>query len=544
MPPTQPNLTNFTTNKSLKIALTAIIFLILISLAFTFRSTLSRILGFSTVYYTALGQQAHDQGWTVTSGTQNAWGENIGWVDMKPANGQVYVSDDGLWGYAYGEQIGWISLNCHNDEQNCTNSYGVSNDGEGHLSGFAWGENTGWIDFGSSTKPYQVTIDTSGDFHGYAYGENIGWISFNSDNGGSYTYKVATNWRPVSVRPLCNNTLDDDADGLIDYPADTECSSLLDNTEAANLTALVTARSTAQGLITANAPESTTPGDHIVGSLATLTAARSAANATASSSQTTVDGQVATLNSAITAYNNAIVPLPAPTNLVGTTAPTCNTGVNLTWNTVSGATSYQVFRNGTQVATSTPASYNDVPTAASTNTYYVTAHNSATTSVVSSSVSATAAEACVSTGGVRRGGDTVRTTTTEPTGGTGTGTATSTSTSTGTPVTGSTTGPVISKPTTTPSVAFRFNKDISLGMASPDVLELQRYLNTSGFIVSASGSGSVGFETTYYGQKTADAVKRFQEAHAAGILTPVGRVTGTGYFGNMTRQYINSHLGN
>ncbi len=71
---------------------------------------------------------------------------------------------------------------------------------------------------------------------------------------------------------------------------------------------LTAAQSSAQALITANATESTTPGDHIIGSLATLSSALAAANATDASAQSVVDGQVSTLNDAITAYNAAIVP--------------------------------------------------------------------------------------------------------------------------------------------------------------------------------------------------------------------------------------------
>jgi hypothetical protein len=77
-----------------------------------------------------------------------------------------------------------------------------------------------------------------------------------------------------------------------------------------NISALTTAKATVEGLITAHAVESTTPGDHVVGALATLTAANTAANATTADTQSVVDGQVATLNTAIATYNEAIVPAP------------------------------------------------------------------------------------------------------------------------------------------------------------------------------------------------------------------------------------------
>jgi hypothetical protein len=64
----------------------------------------------------------------------------------------------------------------------------------------------------------------------------------------------------------------------------------------------------AQTLIDNNAPESDIPGEHVIGSLATLSSTLSATTATNKNSQTTVDNQISALNSAITAYNLAIVP--------------------------------------------------------------------------------------------------------------------------------------------------------------------------------------------------------------------------------------------
>ena len=74
-----------------------------------------------------------------------------------------------------------------------------------------------------------------------------------------------------------------------------------------DISALTTAKATTQSLIDANAVESENPGDHIVGSLATLTSALASATATTSDTQSVVDGQVTALNDAISAYNTAIV---------------------------------------------------------------------------------------------------------------------------------------------------------------------------------------------------------------------------------------------
>ncbi len=164
--------------------------------------------------------------------TGYAWSENTGWINFGTNEGNVQVSDSSLTGYAWGENIGWISLNCLNDNSCSIVDYKVSNDGEGNLSGYAWSENTGWINFNPANGG--VTIDSDGNFAGYAWGENIGWIIFNcmtTDSCSTVDYKVTTDWRPRSARAACNNSLDDDGDGKIDYPDDPGCSSLTDNDE-------------------------------------------------------------------------------------------------------------------------------------------------------------------------------------------------------------------------------------------------------------------------------------------------------------------------
>lgn len=169
---------------------------------------------------------------TIDSTYKYAWNENTGWIDFGVAEGNVHISDSALTGYAFGENVGWISLNCSNGSSCATADYKVSNDGAGNLSGYGWNENTGWINFNPSSGG--AVINSSGEFTGYAYGENTGWIVFNcatTSSCGTVDYKVKTDWRPRSARPACNNSLDDDNDGKIDYPADPGCSSLEDTDE-------------------------------------------------------------------------------------------------------------------------------------------------------------------------------------------------------------------------------------------------------------------------------------------------------------------------
>lgn len=83
--------------------------------------------------------------------------------------------------------------------------------------------------------------------------------------------------------------------------------------------------------------------------------------------------------------------------------------------------------------------------------------------------------------------------------------------------------------------SFSFTRDLSVGATGADVMDLQKFLNSAGFTVAASGVGSAGMETSYYGSLTAQAVSKFQQAHAAEILAPLGLTSGTGYFGASSR---------
>ncbi len=70
-------------------------------------------------------------------------------------------------------------------------------------------------------------------------------------------------------------------------------------------------------------------------------------------------------------------------------------------------------------------------------------------------------------------------------------------------------------------------RNLYRGITGEDVRGLQRLLNANGFVVSSTGAGSVGNETTYFGSATEAAVIRFQIAKG---ITPVA-----GYVGPITR---------
>ncbi len=80
-----------------------------------------------------------------------------------------------------------------------------------------------------------------------------------------------------------------------------------------------------------------------------------------------------------------------------------------------------------------------------------------------------------------------------------------------------------------------FTRDLQVGSVGADVKQLQIYLNTNGFRITASGPGSPGNETNLFGNLTKAALSRLQVANE---ISPA-----SGYFGPKTRAYINAVIG-
>jgi len=90
---------------------------------------------------------------------------------------------------------------------------------------------------------------------------------------------------------------------------------------------------------------------------------------------------------------------------------------------------------------------------------------------------------------------------------------------------------------------FTFDTNLSQGSSSKDVMYLQMALNVnSDTQLAASGVGSAGNETEFFGPLTRAAAVKYQEKFTSEILTPVGLSSGTGFVGPSTRSHLNGWI--
>ncbi|NDE67970.1 tryptophan-rich sensory protein [bacterium] len=164
----------------------------------THATTISSALFIALAFVFALSPvlaRASETSGTISDTSKYAWGENIGWINFAPTQGQIYeglsVTDTAVTGYAWSSNFGWINFNPTNSGQGVTNTTG------GVLGGSAWIQNLGWLSMSG------VTIDSSGVLRGVAgvASTTVGRVSFDCDH-----CTVTTDWRPLRARTVATST--------------------------------------------------------------------------------------------------------------------------------------------------------------------------------------------------------------------------------------------------------------------------------------------------------------------------------------------------
>jgi hypothetical protein len=89
--------------------------------------------------------------------------------------------------------------------------------------------------------------------------------------------------------------------------------------------------------------------------------------------------------------------------------------------------------------------------------------------------------------------------------------------------------PTVQNKSSVPHLTFNTNHQFH--DRGPDIIALQKFLNSQGFIVAKEGAGSAGHETDYFGPLTLHALIKFQQAN---------NLSAKGYLGWETREFINS----
>lgn len=88
---------------------------------------------------------------------------------------------------------------------------------------------------------------------------------------------------------------------------------------------------------------------------------------------------------------------------------------------------------------------------------------------------------------------------------------------------------------------YTWTRTLTQGATGADVMKLQQFLNASEDTrVAATGVGSAGMETEYFGPATAAAVSKMQVKYRSDILSPAGLVNPTGTFGPATMAKANA----
>ncbi len=88
---------------------------------------------------------------------------------------------------------------------------------------------------------------------------------------------------------------------------------------------------------------------------------------------------------------------------------------------------------------------------------------------------------------------------------------------------------------------YAWTRALSSGSTGADVMALQKFLNAdvATQVAAAGSAGSAGMETEYFGPATAAAVSNFQVKYRDDVLTPLGLVNPTGFFGQSSMAKAN-----
>lgn len=165
-----------------------------------------------------------------------AWSSNIGWISMNCENTGTCASadynvtvntDNTIEGYAWSSNIGWVrfgGLSGCPTGGNCNARFDGSNEVLGWARALSYADGwDGWISLscrnsgGCGSSNYRLTLDGAAfSNNSYAWGDDVvGWVDFST----------------VNVVALCRDGVDNDSDELIDYPNDPGCDDADDQTE-------------------------------------------------------------------------------------------------------------------------------------------------------------------------------------------------------------------------------------------------------------------------------------------------------------------------
>jgi hypothetical protein len=86
--------------------------------------------------------------------------------------------------------------------------------------------------------------------------------------------------------------------------------------------------------------------------------------------------------------------------------------------------------------------------------------------------------------------------------------------------------------------SMMFTKVLTIGSVGQEVLNLQKFLNTHGYVIAATGAGSPGNETMSFGRATQTALQKYQCAKKI-VCDGTPSSTGYGMVGKTTRMNLN-----